>query len=132
MVLDFAYEGGGVGKGGKATLLVNGKPVAEGRIEKTQPNIFSADETADVGIDNQTPVAEGSASARTRDSPGRSPRSPSKWGSSGPLFQIRFVRSLWPRPSIGPKADSPFARSPPRLAQCGGAPRVRPKEESLR
>ncbi len=28
-------------------------------IEKTQPNIFSADETADVGIDNQTPVAEG-------------------------------------------------------------------------
>ena len=36
---------------------VNGKAVAEGRVEKTQPNIFSADETADVGIDNQTPVA---------------------------------------------------------------------------
>ena len=33
--------------------------VAEGRIEQTQANIFSADETADVGIDNQTPVAEG-------------------------------------------------------------------------
>jgi arylsulfatase len=59
VVLDFAYDGGGAGKGGKATLLVNGKPVAEGRVEKTQPNIFSADETADVGIDNQTPVAEG-------------------------------------------------------------------------
>ena len=59
VTLDFAYDGGGVGKGGKATLFVNGKPVAEGRIEKTQPNIFSADETADVGIDNQTPVAEG-------------------------------------------------------------------------
>ena len=59
MVLEFAYDGGGAGKGGKATLYVNGKPVAEGRIEKTQPNIFSADETADVGIDNQTPVAEG-------------------------------------------------------------------------
>jgi hypothetical protein len=29
------------------------------QVEKTQPNIFSADETADVGIDNQTPVAEG-------------------------------------------------------------------------
>jgi len=52
-------EGGGVGKGGKATLYMNGKPVAEGRVEKTQPNIFSADETADVGLDNQTPVAEG-------------------------------------------------------------------------
>jgi hypothetical protein len=38
---------------------VNGKPVAEGRVEQTQPNIFSADETADVGLDNQTPVAEG-------------------------------------------------------------------------
>ncbi len=59
VTLDFAYDGGGPGKGGKAILYVNGKPVAEGRIEKTQPNIFSADETADVGIDNQTPVAEG-------------------------------------------------------------------------
>jgi hypothetical protein len=59
VTLDFAYDGGGVGKGGKATLYVNGKPAAEGRVEKTQPNIFSADETADVGIDNQTPVDEG-------------------------------------------------------------------------
>jgi arylsulfatase len=59
VTLDFAYDGGGAGKGGKATLYVNGKSVAQGRVEKTQPNIFSADETADVGIDNQTPVAEG-------------------------------------------------------------------------
>ena len=59
VTLEFAYDGGGVGKGGKATLSVNGKAVAEGRVEKTQPNIFSADETADVGLDNQTPVAEG-------------------------------------------------------------------------
>jgi hypothetical protein len=59
VVLDFAYDGGGVGKGGMATLSVNGETVAEGRIEKTQPLIFSADETADVGLDNQTPVAEG-------------------------------------------------------------------------
>ena len=59
VVLDFAYDGGGVGKGGTATLSVNGKAVAEGRIEKTQPLIFSADETADLGLDNQTPVAEG-------------------------------------------------------------------------
>ena len=59
VTLDFAYDGGGVGKGGKATLYVNGKQVAEGRVEKTQPNVFSADETADVGLDNQTPVAQG-------------------------------------------------------------------------
>jgi hypothetical protein len=59
VVLDFAYDGGGVAKGGKATMMVNGKVVAEGRVDRTQPNIFSGDETADVGIDNQTPVAMG-------------------------------------------------------------------------
>jgi arylsulfatase len=59
VVVDFVYDGGGAGKGGMATLYINGKSVAQGRVEKTQPNIFSADETADVGIDNQTPVAEG-------------------------------------------------------------------------
>jgi arylsulfatase len=59
VILDFAYDGGGPGKGGLAKLSVNGKKVAEGRIDRTQPNIFSADETADVGLDNQTPVAEG-------------------------------------------------------------------------
>ena len=48
-----------MGKGGTATLSVNGKSVAEGRIEKTQPFLFSADETGDVGLDNQTPVVEG-------------------------------------------------------------------------
>lgn len=57
--LDFAYDGGGLGKGGMASLLVNGEKAAEGRIEHTQPMIFSADETADVGLDNQTPVALG-------------------------------------------------------------------------
>jgi hypothetical protein len=59
VTLDFAYDGGGAGKGGKATLFINEKQVAEARVEKTQPNVFSADETADVGMDNQTPVAEG-------------------------------------------------------------------------
>lgn len=59
IVLDFAYDGGGLGKGGLATISVNGTKVAEGRIDKTQPLIFSADETADVGLDNQTPVVEG-------------------------------------------------------------------------
>ena len=80
VTLDFAYDGGGPGKGGKATLYVNGKPVAEGRVEKTQPNVFSADETADVGIDNQTPVAEGIGIGAERDSPARSTRSLWKCG----------------------------------------------------
>jgi arylsulfatase len=54
---DFKYDGGGNGKGGDLTIFANGKSVATGRIERTQPNLFSADETADVGLDNQTPVA---------------------------------------------------------------------------
>ena len=79
VTLDFAYDGGGVGKGGKAVLLVDGTTVAEGRVEKTQPNIFSADETADVGIDNQTPVAQGiGIGAETRFT-GPSTRSRLKW-----------------------------------------------------
>jgi arylsulfatase len=65
--LDFAYDGGGPGKGGTATLFVNGQQTAQGRIERTQPAIFSADETADVGIDLGTPVVEAiGAGARSR------------------------------------------------------------------
>ncbi len=55
---EFAYDGGGIGKGGKGTLFVNGKQVATGRIERTQCCVFSADEGADVGEDGETPVTE--------------------------------------------------------------------------
>ena len=55
---EFAYDGGGLGKGGMGTLFINEKKVGEGRVERTQPMIFSADETTDVGIDLATPVVE--------------------------------------------------------------------------
>ena len=55
---EFAYDGGGVGKGGTGTLFANGKKVAAGRIERTQCCAFSADEGADVGADEGTPVTE--------------------------------------------------------------------------
>jgi arylsulfatase len=55
---EFAYDGGGPGKGGTGTLFINGEKVGEGRIERTEAGIFSADETADVGIDLGTPVVE--------------------------------------------------------------------------
>ena len=55
---EFAYDGEGLGKGGLGTLYVNDQKVGEGRIERTQPSAFSADETADVGIDLGTPVVE--------------------------------------------------------------------------
>jgi len=54
--MNFDYDGGGIGKGGTATILVNGEKVASGRIEHTQAMGFSADETAGVGVDDATPV----------------------------------------------------------------------------
>src|SRR5262245_52928273 len=54
--VDFAYDGGGPGKGGTATLAVDGKEVAKGRIEKTVPIRISLDEGLDVGEDTGTPV----------------------------------------------------------------------------
>jgi len=71
---DFAYDGGGLAKGGLGTLYVNGKKVAEGRIERTQPMVFSADETADVGIDLATPVVETIGSERKSRFTGRIPK----------------------------------------------------------
>jgi arylsulfatase A-like enzyme len=56
--LDFAYDGGGLGKGATATLSVDGQEVAEGRIDHTVPLVFSGDEGADVGVDEATNVTD--------------------------------------------------------------------------
>jgi arylsulfatase A-like enzyme len=53
----FQYDGGKPGAGGTEMMYINGKKVAEGRIAKTQPNMFSADDGADVGLDEGTPVS---------------------------------------------------------------------------
>ena len=55
---EFAYEGENPGGGGTGLIFVNGNKVAEGRIERTTPFVFSADETADVGVDEATPVTD--------------------------------------------------------------------------
>ncbi len=55
---DFAYDGGKPGAGGTGRLSVDGALVAQGRIERTQCCIFSADEGADVGFKEGTPVSE--------------------------------------------------------------------------
>lgn len=54
----FTYDGGGVGKGGKGELYVDGTKVGEGRFEHTHGNVFGLDEPADVGTDSNTPVSE--------------------------------------------------------------------------
>jgi arylsulfatase A-like enzyme len=64
LVYDFKYDGDGMGKGGVGTITVNDKKVAEKRIEKTQPGIFSVDDLADVGIDDGTHVADYGASSK--------------------------------------------------------------------
>jgi hypothetical protein len=56
ITMDFAYDGGGIGKGGTATISVDGKEVAKGRVEKTVPIRISLDEGLDVGEDTGTPV----------------------------------------------------------------------------
>jgi arylsulfatase len=58
IVVDFKYDGGGMGKGGAVTLTVDGKPAASGRLERTVPLLFSIDETLDIGEDTGTPASE--------------------------------------------------------------------------
>lgn len=72
---EFAYDGGGLGKGGSGLLAVDGAKVAEARIEATIPFAFSADETLDVGTDSASPVS-------------------ADYGSTGNSFTgvIRYVR----------------------------------------
>lgn len=62
-----AYEfksDGGLGKGGTGTIAIDGNKVAEGRIGRTQPGIFSVDDLADVGTDDGTPVTDYGASKK--------------------------------------------------------------------
>jgi arylsulfatase A-like enzyme len=56
--MDFAYDGGGLGRGGTATLLVDGHPDAKGRVDATVPMLFSGDETTDLGVDKASPVSD--------------------------------------------------------------------------
>jgi arylsulfatase len=56
--MEFAYDGGGLGKGGGVTLFVDGAQAGEGRIGASVPMIFSSDETADVGRDTASPVSD--------------------------------------------------------------------------
>lgn len=55
--IEFAYDGGGLGKGGTITLYLNGQKDGGGRVEQTMPFVFSIDETCDIGRDAGTPVS---------------------------------------------------------------------------
>src|SRR3954453_5881169 len=55
--MEFAYDGGGLGKGGKVTLYTDGKQVGQGVVEATLAMIFAADDGCDVGEDTGAPVS---------------------------------------------------------------------------
>ncbi len=55
--MEFAYDGGGLAKGGTASLFVDGKKVGEGKVAATEPMLFSADDGCDVGVDTGAPVS---------------------------------------------------------------------------
>jgi hypothetical protein len=54
--MEFAYDGGGLAKGGEVALFFDGTAVGTGRVAATQPMIFSADETTDIGYESGTTV----------------------------------------------------------------------------
>ena len=64
--VEFAYDGGGLGKGGDVTLYYDGTAVGSGRVDATQAMIFSADETTDVGYESGTAVTSDYTSATSR------------------------------------------------------------------
>jgi len=55
--MEFAYAGGGLGKGGTALLFVDGKKVGDGKVGGTEPMLFSGDDGCDVGVDTGAPVS---------------------------------------------------------------------------
>ena len=55
--MEFAYAGGGLGKGGTVSLFVDGKKVGEGKVAATAAIVFSADDGLDVGMDTGAPVS---------------------------------------------------------------------------
>jgi arylsulfatase len=64
--MEFAYDGGGFGKGGTVTLYLDGEQVGDGRVDATVPMIFSVDETADVGRDTGTTISDRYTSQTSR------------------------------------------------------------------
>ena len=56
--MEFAYDGGGMAKGGTVSLYIDGEKTGEGRVDRTQPMVFSLDDKTDVGSDRCTPVSD--------------------------------------------------------------------------
>ncbi len=64
--MEFAYDGGGLRKGGNVTLYIDGKPVGKGRVDQTLAMVFSADETSDVGVKRGSPMTPDMPAEKSR------------------------------------------------------------------
>ena len=64
--MEFAYDGGGLGKGGEVTLFIDGAASGKGRVDATLAMVFSADDGCDVGVDNGAAVSPDYGPARQR------------------------------------------------------------------
>jgi arylsulfatase A-like enzyme len=56
--MEFTYAGGGLGKGGKVALYIDGKKDGEGTVAATAAMVFSADDGCDIGQDTGAPVSQ--------------------------------------------------------------------------
>jgi arylsulfatase A-like enzyme len=64
--MEFAYDGGGLAKGGDVALYCDGETCGKGRVEATQPMVFSADETTDIGYESGSTVTSDYTAATSR------------------------------------------------------------------
>ncbi len=56
--MEFAYDGGGLAQGGTVSLYIDGQKTGEGRVDRTEPMVFSLDDKTDVGSHRCTPVSD--------------------------------------------------------------------------
>ena len=133
--MEFAYAGGGLGKGGKVTLYTDGKKVGEGDVDATLTNVFSADDGCDVGEDTGAPVSpdygpHGNAfNGRVKACSSRSPRprkTPTTWLTLRPPSASRWRGSRSHTHAGSPARGCrrsliisfPEPNRPPRLPIC--------------
>jgi arylsulfatase len=89
--MEFDYAGGGLGKGGTATLFIDGNRVGRTEIEATAPMVFSADDGCDIGMDTGAPVRRTMDRVRTS--------STARSGASNSLFRtLRRTQTTWSKP----------------------------------
>ncbi|HMC52954.1 MAG TPA: arylsulfatase, partial [Acidimicrobiales bacterium] len=64
--MEFNYDGGGLAQGGDVWLFVDGEKAGNGRVDATEPMMFSGDETCDIGVDLGSSVSDDYTSGASR------------------------------------------------------------------